>query len=173
MRYKNIVVAGNVGVGTTTLAKALSEELKMKYLSTGDFFRRYALEHNIELWDKEAVPDEVDRDIDRNFFELMKNDKGYVFDTHYGGYFTRNLKTVFKILLKCNSVVAEQRVLGREHTHKETVEGIRKRRAENQEKFNKLYSPKTPEEPEYFDLILDTTNSTPEETLKQALEKII
>jgi predicted cytidylate kinase len=173
MNYRNIVVAGNVGTGTTTLAKALCDKFGFKYVSTGDFFRAYALEHNIELWDKEAVPDEIDRKIDQKFFELMKNEKGYVFDTHYGGYFARDLKDVYKILLTCNEQVAEQRVILRQHTHKETVESIRKRREENQEKFNKLYSPKTPEEPEYFDLIIDTTNISKEETLDKAYQGII
>ncbi len=172
MNYRNIVVAGNVGTGTTTLAKSLCEKFNLKYIAAGDFFRQYAIENNLELWDKESVPDEIDRQIDGKFLNLMEHDKGYVFDTHYGGYFARDLKDVFKILLKCNDQVSEERVINRQHTHLETIDSVRKRRAENQEKFNKLYSSKSPEEPEYFDLILDTTNSTPEETLKEALEKL-
>lgn len=172
MKFKNIIVAGDVGTGTTTLAKALAEKLNFKYISTGDFFRKYALEHSIPLWDKKSVPDSVDQEIDKKFFELMKNDAGYVFDTHYGGYFARDLKDVFKILLICDPKVSEDRILKRDHTHLETVEDIRKRRAENLSKFNKLYNSKSPEEKEYFNLVIDTTKTNQEETFNTALSEL-
>jgi len=172
MEFKNIVIAGDVGTGTTTLAKALASKFGFKYISAGDFFRAYALENNIPLWNKKAVPDKLDREIDQKFFEVMSNQNGFVFDTHYGGYFARNLKDVFKILLTCDPKIAEERILARDHTHQETVGDIRKRRAENLAKFHKLYSKDSPEKPEYFDLIIDTTNSTPEETLQEALARV-
>lgn len=172
MNYRNIVVAGDVGTGTTTLAKALADKLNWSYLSTGDIYRDYVLKNNLELWNHLSIPDEVDRQIDQEFISKVKNEKNIVFDTHYGGYFARGLRDVFKILLKCDPTEAEKRILGRTHTHTETVEDIRKRREENKKKFNKLYDPKTPEEPEYFDLIIDTTNSTKEETLEKSLESL-
>ena len=33
MKYRNIVVAGDVGTGTTTLAKSLADKLNFKYIS--------------------------------------------------------------------------------------------------------------------------------------------
>ncbi|MEK7092487.1 MAG: AAA family ATPase [Patescibacteria group bacterium] len=172
MKYRNIVVAGDVGTGTTTLAKSLADKLNFKYISAGDFFRKYALENAIPLWDKKSVPDSVDQEIDSKFFEIMKNESGYVFDTHYGGYFARDLADVYRILLICDNKIAEERILKRDHTYLENIPDIRKRRAENLSKFNKLYSPKSPEEREYFHLVSDTTNSTPEKTLNLALSEI-
>ena len=169
MKFRNIIVAGDVGTGTTTLAKALAEKFDWKYISAGDFFRSYALENNIPLWDKKSVPDKLDRAVDKKFFEIIRDQSGFVFDTHYGGYFARNIDDVFKILLTCNAQDAEERILSRGHTHKEAVNDIRKRRVENLAKFHKLYSKENPENPKYFDLVIDTTNSTPEETFQKAL----
>lgn len=172
MKYTNIVVAGDVGTGTTTLAKSLAQRLNFTYISTGDYFRQYAKEHNIPLWDKSSVPDSVDQEIDKKFTEKMKNEAGFVFDTHYGGYFTRDMDHVFKILLTCDPKTSEDRILNRDHTHKETVEDIKKRRAENLAKFHKLYSKESPENPEYFNLIIDTTQTSAEDTLNQSLQAI-
>src|SRR3990167_8935195 len=94
-RFENIVVAGDVGTGTTTLAKGLVKELGWKYLSAGDFFRQYQKEHRIPLWNKAAIPDDVEKEIDYEFLEKMKNEKGYVFDSHYAGWFGRDLADVF------------------------------------------------------------------------------
>ncbi len=172
MKFRNIVVAGNVGTGTTTLAKSLADNLSYKYVSAGDFFRKYALENNIPLWDKKAVPDSVDREIDSKFTEMMKSETGYVFDTHYGGYFTRDMQDVFRILLTCDSKAAEERIISRDHTHKETVVDIRKRREENLAKFHKLYSSDDPENPDFFNLVVDTTTTSIEATFNQAQESI-
>src|SRR3989304_6553398 len=155
MKYRNIVVAGDVGTGTTTLAESLAQKFGWKHISSGDIYRNYALEHNIKLWDHSAIADEIDQRIDQEFLNKVTNQSSIVFDTHYGGYFARNLKDVFKILLTCDPKEAERRILRRKHTHIETIQDIRKRRIENQKKFNKLYDPRTPEEPEYFNLIID------------------
>jgi predicted cytidylate kinase len=172
MKFRNVVVAGDVGTGTTTLAKSLSDKLGFKYISAGDFFRKYALENNIPLWDKASVPDEIDRRIDTQFSEMMKNDSGFVFDTHYGGYFTRDMKDVFKILLTCKPEVAENRIISRDHTHKENVEEIRKRRAGIVAKFKKLYSSENHENPNFFDLVVDTTNTSQNEVLQKSLQSL-
>ncbi len=172
MKFRNIVVAGDVGTGTTTLATSLAQKLNWKFISTGDFFRSYARENNIELWDKDSVPDEVDRRIDQKFLEVMTTESGYIFDTHYGAYFTRKMGDVFKILLTCDRKIATERMLERAHTHQETAEEIEKRRAGLYEKFKKLYSEENYEDPAIYDLVIDTTNSTPEETLSRALEAV-
>lgn len=172
MKYRNIVIAGDVGTGTTTLAKSLSQKFNFKYLSAGDFFRQYALNHKIPLWDKELVPDEIDREIDTKFAEEMEKGKGIVFDSHYGAWFAKDLGDVFKVLLTCNPKIAEQRIVERDHTHQETVEEVQKRRAGIIAKFKKLYSQENHENPKLFDLVIDTTNSTQEETLEIALENI-
>lgn len=172
MKYRNIVVAGDIGTGTTTLAKSLAEKLGFKYQSTGDFFRSYAKEHNIPLWNKAAVPDEIDRAVDSQFTKMLGEESGLVVDSHYAGWFARDLKDVFKILLICNPKVAEERIITRDHTHQENSEEVQKRRAGIVAKFKKLYSEENHEDPKFFNLVLDTTNSTPEDTFRQVINSL-
>lgn len=172
MKYHNIVVAGDVGTGTTTLAKSLSEKLGWKYIAAGDFFRSYAIEHKIPLWDKAVVPDDIDRKIDSELTEKLKSEQGWVVDSHYAGWFVRNEKDIFKILLTCDRTIATKRMQEREHTHKETAGEIEKRRHGLYEKFKKLYSQQDYEDPKIFDLVIDTTNSSAETTLIEVINKL-
>lgn len=172
MQFRNIVVAGDVGTGTTTLAKSLADKLGWNYVAAGDFFRSYALEHGIELWNKAAVPDEIDRKIDEKLTEKLKTEQGWVVDSHYAGWFARSQDDTFKILLTCERNIATKRMQAREHTHKETDEEIEKRRAGIYAKFKKLYSDENYEDPKFYNLVLDTTNSTPENTFTDVLKKL-
>lgn len=172
MKYKNIVVSGDVGTGTTTLAKGLAKKLGWKYLAAGDVFRDYAKKKKIQLWNKEAVPDQFERKVDREMVEKLISENGYVLDGHYTGWFARNLAYVFRILLTCERKIATDRMLARDHTHKENVEDIEKRRSGLYAKFKKLYSTDNYEDPKYFHLIIDTASQNAAETLSMALKKV-
>jgi len=169
--FRNIIVSGGVGTGTTTLAKGLSEKLGWKYLSAGGFFRAYAKEYDIPLWDKEAVPDALDKKIDYEFLEKMRDDSDYVFDSHYGGWFAKDLPDVYRVLLICDRDLATKRILEREHTHKETPEEIELRRQGLRDKFRKLYSKDDYEDPKLFHLVIDTTKTTSKETIDFVYKK--
>lgn len=171
MNYRNIVIAGDVGSGTTTLAKNLADKLGWELVSAGDFFRKYSKENNIPLWDKASVPDEFERSIDNQIIDKLKNDKSIVFDTHYGGWFAKEMRDVLKILLICDRQIALKRMLGRKHTHDETGEEIEKRRTGLYEKFKKLYSTEDYEDPKYFDLVIDTNLNSEARTLEIAFKK--
>ncbi|MDP2671512.1 MAG: AAA family ATPase [bacterium] len=168
--YKNIVVAGDVGAGTTTLAKALAKELGWEFESAGSFFRDYAIKNSIPLWDKESVPDEVDKKVDAEMTERLKTGEHLVLDTHYAGWFTRDEPSVFKILLLCDRQIATERMLKRKHTHEETPETIEKRRQGLYAKFKKLYSDEPYEDPKFYDLVIDTGKNSPAETLAITLK---
>src|SRR4030066_2275463 len=161
--FKNITISGDIGTGTSTLAKGLAEKIGWKYLSAGDFFRTYQKEHNIPLWNKAEIPDEVERKIDYEFLEKMKDEEHIVFDSHYGGWFAKDLNNVFRILLICDRDVATQRILEREHTHKETAKEIEERRRQLRAKFKKLYSDDNYEDPKYFHLVIDSAANSVEE----------
>src|SRR4030042_5958305 len=168
IRYRNIVVCGNVGSGTTTLAQGLADKLGWKYLSAGDFFRAHQKEHGIPLWNKAEIPDSIERKIDYEFLEKMKRDKHIVFDSHYGGWFARDLPDTLRILLVCDKNVATQRITTRAQFEKETSQQIEERRRQLRAKFKKLYSSDNYEDPKYFHLVIDTTTAAIEEQIKRA-----
>ncbi len=168
MRFKNIVVSGDVGTGTSTLAIGLAKKLYWKHKSAGDIFRVYFRKNNIPLWNKSKIPDEFDEKIDNNFLDKMKNEEHIVFDSHYGGWFARNLSDIYRVLLTCDKDLAVKRIIDREHTHKEASGEIEERRKQLRAKFKKLYSDDNYENPKLFNLVIDTTKISIDETIKKA-----
>lgn len=172
MNFKNIVISGNIGSGTSTLAKSLASELNWKHYSTGDFFREYHLENNIPLWNAAAIPPELDRQIDTYIFDQLSQKEHMVIDSHYASWFSRSLDSVFKVLLKCELEESIVRVINRHHTHKETREDVLERIKQLDHKFRSLYADENYLDPKYYNLVIDTTKSTPEESLKRSLQVV-
>ena len=170
MKYSSITLSGPIASGTSTTAKALAEKLNLKYLSAGDFFRQYVVDHNIPLYDKAQIPDNLDEEVDAELTELA-NSGGYVIDAHYIGYVTKDSPQVLKVLLTCDYEIRISRALGRTHTHVETEEEIKLREAGNDLKFRKLYAAENFLNPKFFDIVIDTTNTGPEEVVAQISQK--
>jgi len=172
-KYRNIIISGDIGTGTSTLGKALAEKLGWQFLTTGDFFRGYHIKHNIPLWDKASIPDELDKKIDTKLLEKIKNEREFVIDSHYAGWFSRNIKDIFRILLVCNPKIATERILSREHTHKESPKEIEERRRQLRAKFKKLYSDDNYEDHRFFNLVIDTTRTEIQPTIQKAYEEFL
>jgi cytidylate kinase len=168
MKYRNIVICGDVGTGTTTLGKALAQKLGWQFLSLGEFFRKYHKDHRIPLWDKETLPDSFDKEIDNMFLEKVKSEDGFVYDTHYGGWFTKDMPDIFRILLVCDKETANKRIIDRDG---ELPSDLEKRRKGLRDKFKKLYSEENYEDTKWFDLVIDTTKTSIEETLNHTLSR--
>ncbi|MBI2599021.1 cytidylate kinase family protein [Candidatus Curtissbacteria bacterium] len=140
MKYASITISGPVASGTTTAAKALAEKFSLPYKSTGAFFRQYMLENNIPLPNKEAVPDDVERQVDAEFTNLLKDSPGVVVDSLYAGYFTRDMPHVLKVLLTCDKEERIKRAIKRSRTHIETAKDVITRDQAHDAKFRKLYA---------------------------------
>lgn len=170
-KYRSIAISGQIAAGSTITAKALAQKLNLEYHSAGDFFRQYMLEHNIPLYDKVQIPDELDQKIDRQLASLADRG-GVVIEADYIGYFTRNMSHVLRVLLTCDEKVRIKRALLRKHTHTETEEEIKLRERGLDAKFRKLYANENFLDPKFFNLAIDTTNTKPEEVAEKILKKI-
>lgn len=169
MKYRSIVISGQIASGTTTAAQTLAAKLNLPYRSAGDFFRKYMISNNIPLYNKEKIPDEIDTQIDNELTALAK--KGAIVESHYGGYFNRDNKEVLKVLLTCTDGIRYQRSQIRVHTHQESIEEIKKREVGLDKKFRKLYADENFLDPQFFDLVIDTTATTKEEVVETILKK--
>ena len=169
-KYRSIAISGQIAAGSTTAAKTLSEKLGLGYHSAGDFFRKYLLDHNIPLYAKNQIPDELDRKIDEELTKLA-DDGGVVIEADYIGYFTRNIPHVLRVLLTCDEKVRIKRALLRKHTHTETEEEIKLRERGLDAKFRKLYADENFLDSKFFDLVIDTTNTPVGEVVEQISKK--
>lgn len=167
--YKSITISGLVATGTTTAAKAAAQKLALSYQSAGDFFRQYALDHDIPLHAKDRIPDELDREIDQKLTKLA-GIGGVAIDAHYIGYFTRDMPHVLRVLLTCDYQTRIKRALSRVHTHTETEEDIKKREKGLEGKFRQLYADENFLDPKFFDLVIDTTSTQPEEVTAEIVK---
>lgn len=167
-KLTNIIVSGKIGTGTSSLARGLSRYLNWRYISTGEFFRRFQTIHNIPLWDKLLVPLEIEKAVDSDIQEKLKKEKHFVIDAHYGGWLAKDFNHVYKILLTADDKKTLKRVVSRDHTHKESKHDIIKRQKGIVDKFKVLYGHDKLFEKDYFDLEIDTTNINAEEVLKLA-----
>jgi cytidylate kinase len=172
MKFKNIVISGDIGTGTSTLANNLAKALGWQVLSFGDFFREYVKENNIPLWDKLMVPASWEYKMDGDFHERMKKGEKMIFDGHYQGFLSRDLKDVFRILLVCDPKTAEERILQRTHTHEETPDSIQRRRQGLRDSFKKLYGDADYFDPDLYHLVIDTGEKNAEEALEIVMSEI-
>ena len=147
----------------------MAKKLNLKYEAVGGFFRKYALEHNIPLYDKEQIPDDLDKKIDEEVTSLAQKG-GVIVDGDYIGYFTRDMDNVLKVLLVCDEQTRIERALIRQSTHKETEEEIKLRQQGLYKKFHKLYASEDYLNPKFFDLVIDTTK-TPKEKVIATIAK--
>lgn len=169
MPYKSIAISGQIAAGTSTAAKSAAEKLYLKYESAGDFFRKYMIDHNIPLHDKEQIPDELDREIDEKLTNLAISG-GYSIDAHYIGFFTKNDPEILKVLLTCEDQQRYKRAQARTHTHLESDEDIKMRELGLDKKFRKLYANENFLDPKFFDLVIDTTGKSKENVADQIVK---
>lgn len=170
MKYKSIVISGQIASGTSTAAQNVARRLGLEYKSAGDFFRKYVIDHNIPLYDKEQIPDDVEREVDGRLTEIAKQG-GHVIDAHYIGFFTRTDPEILRVLLLCQADERYKRAQEREHTHTETIEEIEKREEGLDAKFRKLYANDNFLNPKFFELVIDTTNTSQEEVSQKIINK--
>ncbi len=168
--YKSITLSGPVASGTTTAGKTLAKKYNLEYHSAGDFFRKYFKDQGIPLPDKDKVPDELDRKIDEEMTSLLASDKPVIVDGLYYGYFTREMPHVLKVLITANQDVRIKRAEQRISSFPEDAEAVKKRDRLHDVKFRKLYADENFLDPKFFDLVIDTTNTTQEEVIDKISE---
>lgn len=173
MNYKNIAISGEIGTGTTTLSTKLSKELDWNHLNTGEYFRRWHQEHNINLEDTKKIPPNLDRKVDMDFQKLMREGEGIVFEARLSGWLAKDYRDVLKVLLICDFNSAMERVSKREGKGIEEVKIENSKRSKALlEKFKDLYGIENYLDPKYFDLVIDTTNLNQDQVLESVLEKL-
>jgi predicted cytidylate kinase len=173
MKFKNIAISGDIGTGKSTLAKMLSQKLGFKYISTGEFFRKWYQDHNLNISEVDQIPEELDRKIDSEYQNLMKVGEAAIFESRLAGYLAKDIPTIYKVLCVTDPEEAIRRVAQREHTtFAQAKEQSDKRSQDLIKKFERLYGVGDFLSPKYFDLMINTTNKPPEQVLTEVLEQM-
>lgn len=176
-KYKNITISGKIGVGTTTLAKSLTEILDWKYINAGELQRMWDREHGVDEIRQGATarPDERERDIDERMTKrILQNEKNYICEGWLSGFMAQRILRVLKVLLVCSDeAIRIDRVVNRDKvTVFDAKHFIKTREEENIKKWQTLYGKYDFWDPSYYDLVIDTFSSGPMQTLGKVLDKL-
>ena len=175
-KYRLITISGKIAVGTTTLTKNLINNLHWKHINIGAIQRT----HDRKLKFKEnemgalSRTDDHEKKIDAITQQLLKVEKEIIYEGWLTGFFARSYKDILKVLLVCtHDDIRIDRVANRDNvTVEQAKDWIKQRENENVNKWKRLYGKYDFWDPKYFDLVIDTYKTGPQETLGKVLDKM-
>jgi cytidylate kinase len=170
----NIALSGDVGTGTTTLGRNLASTLGWRHVNAGEYFRAWHRERGIPLEQTQQIPESLDRELDERFARDMATQVEVVFESHLAGWLAKGLHQSLKILCTADRSVAMERIAQREGwSIKEATKYSMLRTTRLNEKFQHLYGVTNPYDPQWFDVVLDTTHLSAGQVLDLALRHVL
>lgn len=182
---RNITISGRIASGSTTLANKLSEKLKWKHIEGGDiFWERVRDRLGLDSKDTHKRPDEEDKIFDVELKKILTEEKNIVLETKLAGFNAQGIRDIFKILVICEDEkgndhpdIRIDRFINREKTTIEKAkEEVLEREKNDIEKWRRLYAKNDSNwhyyDKKYYDLVINTYDHNPEESLNLALKSI-
>lgn len=150
-----ITVSGSPGTGTSTLSRALSNELGLRWVNSGELFRKIAGDRGISLKELGRIA-EVSPDVDYLIDDTqrtMAKDAGGIFEGRLSGHV---LDADLKILLKADRRVRAERIASREEKLVEdALQESRVREECEARRYEKYYNIDV-NDYSIYDLVIDT-----------------
>jgi len=151
-----ITISGAPGTGTSTLARALSAEMKLRWVNSGSLFRKIAAEKNISVRDMNRLAEkgpEIDYLIDDAQRSLAKDGSGGVFEGRLSGHL---LTADLRVLLKTNLRTRAERIAKREAKLVEDAMAETRAREESEARRYKMYYNIDINDFSDYDLVVDS-----------------
>ena len=180
---RSIVISGPPAVGKTTVAKGLSEEFQLQYLSGGDVLKEMAKEQGFDSdgddwWDTEdgmkflnqrEENSSFDKELDEKLTRLFN--KGGMVITSYTLPWL--IQDGIKIWLEGSHASSTKRMQSRDNmTSEDAYEITKKRFDKNKSLYKKLYNFDFADDKSVFDLIINTDNLTAQQVIDVAKETV-
>ncbi|OGG51930.1 hypothetical protein A3C18_01815 [Candidatus Kaiserbacteria bacterium RIFCSPHIGHO2_02_FULL_54_11b] len=180
MKRELITIAGSLGSGKSSTAKAVAQALGYRHFSSGDLFRKIAAERG-ESVEATNISAEAQKDIDYQVDELLqkmgKEEDRLVIDSRMAWHW---MPESFRVFLFLDLDPAAERVFQdvlnktRVSEHGQSLEEVRasieRRFASEQKRYMALYGV-NPTDPKNFDLVIDTKNNSLDSVVQTVLEK--
>lgn len=170
-----ITISGTPGSGKSTVAKIISEKLGLKYIYSGDIFRKTAKKFNmsLELFSNYCEEhEEIDRKLDDYQLNIIKNGNAIVEGRIAGWLAHQNQIQAFKVMLIADFGIRIQRIVTREDGNAEKRKIEMMKREQSEEKRYTAYYGIDIKDTSIYDLVIDSSNKTPEEIVKIIIDKI-
>ncbi len=173
-----ITISGEAGSGKSTVADIIANKLKLKRHSTGDFMRTMAAARGVTIIELNKIG-ETDPTIDKELDDWQKNlekkkEEAFVLDSRLGYHFIPSSIKIFleaDINVRAERIYNDRRLVEENTSLKKTVENIKKRQHLERERYKEKYGIDYLDFSTY-DLVLDTTNMSPEEVAEKIISFI-
>ncbi len=172
-----ITFSGLNGAGKTVTSKLLADRLGWQWHGAGMFMRQLAKKKGMTISEFDAFvkqnPD-IDKELDQQISLLADKNESLVVDGRLAWYF---LPSSIKIFLTASEDVRVKRVfaVGRERevysSYEESKHLLQKRIDITRNRWMQLYGINGYDE-NNFDIVIDTSNHTPEDTVNEILSRI-
>ena len=164
--------------GKWTVSKLLAKELGYQIVSIGDMKRKLAAEMWINIIEFNKMWDDPEKsaEFDLKYEEYQKSLKlsdDIILDSRLGFYAQPH---AFKILLDVDEEVAWERIFKAERdtdkhaTKKHAINEVKERNSSDEARYQKLYNVDL-WNPNNYNLVIDTSERTPEEVLQIILDE--
>src|ERR1700740_1651919 len=168
MKRQIITIAGSLGSGKSSTAKAVASALGFRHFSSGDFFRQLAVERG-ESIEAMNISAEVQRDIDLKVDDLLREmyrtDEKLVIDSRMAWHW---MPSSFKVFLVLDPDTAGARIFhplkeeGRMSEDATSIQEVRRsidrRFASEQKRYAALYGVNATD-PLNFDIVVSTKHN--------------
>jgi cytidylate kinase len=170
-----ITVSGTPGSGKSTVAELLHKKLGVTYVYSGIIFRETAKKYKMSLEDFGKFCEknsEVDKELDEKQVKILKKGNVILEGRLAGWLAYRNKIPSFKIFIDANLNTRVKRIINREDgdIKKRKNEIIERERSEST-RYKKYYDIDI-DDISIYDLVVDSTEKTPEEIVNLILEKV-
>mgnify|MGYP001603266705 CR=1 FL=1 len=170
-----ITISGKAGSGKSTVARLISEQLKLRHYSIGDLMRAMANEKKMPLLElnKLAETDKsIDFELDEKLKELGKTKDDFVVDGRLAAFFIPDADV--RVFLETDDRVRAERILKDKREHEksndvdEMVETIRKREESEKKRYRQYYGVDYSDK-KLYNLVIDTTNLMPDKVVGKVI----
>lgn len=173
-----IRVSGHPGAGKTVLCQKLSQELGYGYTYAGKIFREMAAERGKSIEDFYlwlADHPEMEKEVDERQAKLMREQDNYVVEGRVAPFLPTPFKAI-NVLMTINPEVGLTRQSWRPENSGRSLELLRQksevRLATERERYRQLYGIEDHFSEKHFDIVVDTTDLTPEQVSEKVLALI-
>ena len=170
-----ITISGLPGTGKTTVARLLEKRLGLRYVYSGEIFREMAKKNKMSLEKFGTYCEthqEFDKKIDRYQLGILRKGNVIVEGRLSGWLAYQNRIPVVKVLLDADINVRAGRIVKREQGELEArKKEILDRETSEATRYKKYYSIDV-HDTSIYDVIIDTSEKTPEEIMEIIIEHL-
>lgn len=172
-----ITISGVPGAGKTTVGRLLAKTLGYEFLSIGEIRREIARKKGMDVYKLNEIGEKeewTDKEVDNYTAELGKTRDNLIIESRLAYHFIpHSVKIFLDVNLKTGAkrIFESQRKDEKYKSVEEAVKRLKERMESDRKRYKKYYGIDFPEKTK-FDLVIDTTNLTPEEVVKKILDFI-